>query len=291
MTTFRTEVGVVHTVDFDDAHLTNLGENRRLRAALDWVASDSIAAKMLTDANHYILSLRKSGDADAAGLVVCVDCEHAARVAAFMHTEIIGQRPVVACSRMLDANDPRPANAIKRFRTSSSPWIVAVNMVSEGIDIPRLRVVVYLTNRLTLLSFRQIVGRVVRVDPRNDNDHGRVYIPADERLLRMAEQVTDTPHFLPPSLRIEVDSPARGPVLIETKAERETGIFEVLSTVGAQGAVFGTDGRRADRELVELAKLFIAAQGVVNTDPESLALASLDSPSLREALLAHRSPT
>lgn len=287
-TTFRTEDGVVHTVDFDDTHLTSIGENRRLRAALEWVAGESIAAKMLTDANQYILGLRKSGDVDAAGLVVCVDCDHASRVAAFIDSEITGRRPVVACSRMLDANDTRPANAIKRFRTANSPWIVAVNMVSEGIDIPRLRAVVHLTNRLTLLSFRQIVGRVVRSDVRNENDCGRVYIPADERLLRMAEQVTDTPHLLPPPMRIEVDPMTHGRVPIEGDGKGEAGTFEVLSTVGQQGAVFSTAGRRVDRELVDLARMFIASQGLDNTDPESLAMASLDSPTLFAALLAHR---
>ena len=197
-------------------------------------------------------------------------------MAAFIHADITGRRPTVACSRMLDANDISPANAIKRFRTANSPWMVAVNMVSEGIDIPRLRAVVHLTNRLTLLSFRQIVGRVVRSDPRNEDDCGRVYVPADERLLRMAEQVTDTPHLLPPPLRIEVDAMPRGPVPIEGEGERETGTFEVLSTVGSQGAVFSTDGRRVDRELVDLARMFIAAQGLDNTDAESLAMASLD---------------
>jgi hypothetical protein len=161
-------------------------------------------------------------------------------------------------------------------------------MVSEGVDIPRLRAVVHLTNRLTLLSFRQIVGRVVRVDPRNQDDHGRVYIPADERLVLMAEHVTDAPRLLPPPLRIEVDPLPRGPVPIEGEGGSEAGAFEVISTVGSQGAVFNTDGQRVGRELVELAKMFIAAQGLDNTDAESLAMASPDSPALLEALLAYR---
>jgi len=290
-TTFRTEDNVVHSVDFENVHLTTIGENRRLRSALEWVEQGSIAHKMLADANQYLLSLRKTDDPDAAGLVVCVDCDHAARVAVFIGAEVAGRRPTFACSRMADANDPGPANAIKRFRTAASPWIVAVNMVSEGIDIPRLRAVVYLTNRLTLLSFRQIVGRVVRSDPRNQNDHGRVYIPADERLLLMAEQVTDTPHLLPPPIRIEIGSAQRRTVRIESEGNVDSVPFEVLSTMGTQGAVFDTSGRVADRDLVTCAQMFIAAQGLSNTDAESLAMAALDSPGLLAELLKHRRPS
>jgi superfamily II DNA or RNA helicase len=287
-TTFRTEDNVVHTVDFDNVRLTTLGENRRLRSALEWVEAGSIAAKMLMDANQYLLGLRKTDDPDAAGLVVCVDCDHAARVAAFIGGEVARRRPTFACSRMADANDPGPANAIKRFRTAASPWIVAVNMVSEGVDIPRLRAVVYLTNRLTLLSFRQIVGRVVRSDPRNRNDHGRVYIPADERLARMAQQVTDTPHLLPPPMRIDVEPAHQRAVRVEGQGRLDSVPFEVVSTSGAQGSVFDTNGRLADRHLVTCAQRFIAAQGLSNTDAESLAMAALDSPSLFAELLKYR---
>jgi superfamily II DNA or RNA helicase len=290
-TTFRTEDNIVHTVDFENRHLTTLGENRRLRSALEWVEPGSIAHKMLADANQYLLSLRKTDDPDAAGLVVCVDCDHAARVATFIGAAVAGRRPAFACSRMADANDPGPANAIKRFRTAASPWIVAVNMISEGIDIPRLRAVVYLTNRLTLLSFRQIVGRVVRSDSRNQNDHGRVYIPADERLLPMAAQVTDTPHVLPPPIRIEVGPAHQRTVRIERDGNVDSVPFEVLSTSGAQGAVFDTNGRIADRDLVACAQRFIAAQGLSNSDAESLAMAALDSPGLLAALLKHRAPS
>ena len=133
-----------------------------------------------------------------------------AEVADFMSAHVLGFRPVVAASRLRDPGDPDPANAIRFFRSSHDPWIVAVNMVSEGVDIPRLRVVIYLTNRLTLLSFRQIVGRVVRKDPANVDDHGRVYLPADPRLLAMAREVTETVHLLPPPMVIVTDGSGAG---------------------------------------------------------------------------------
>lgn len=285
-TTFRTEDDIVHTVTFDDTELTSIGERRRLRSALEWVGEGSIAEKMLVDANRYILGLRKRGDPDAAGLVVCIDCDHAAEVAEFMSAHVLGFRPVVAASRLRDPSDPDPANAIRFFRGSHDPWIVAVNMVSEGVDIPRLRVVIYLTNRLTLLSFRQIVGRVVRTDPANADDHGRVYLPADPRLLAMAKEVTDTVHLLPPPIVIVTDGSGTTRVVIQGEGPSERVAFETLQTIGEQGAVFDTDGHEAEAALIECARLFIEREGLTGTDPESLAIAAADAPALREALLA-----
>jgi hypothetical protein len=187
-----------------------------------------------------------------------------------------------------DQNDPDPANAIRFFRSSHDPWIVAVNMVSEGVDIPRLRVVIYLTNRLTLLSFRQIVGRVVRTDPNNVDDLGRVYLPADPRLLEMAKKVTDMVHLLPPPIVIVTGGGAATRVVIEGDDESKRVPFETMKTVGEQGAIFDTDGQEATAELIECARLFIAREGLTGTDPESLAIAAAEKPELRSALLALR---
>ena len=171
----------------------------------------SIAEKMLVDANRYILGLRKHGDTDAAGLIVCIDCDHAAEVADFMSAHVLGFRPVVAASRLRDPGDPDPANAIRFFRSSHDPWIVAVNMVSEGVDVPRLRVVIYLTNRLTLLSFRRSLGQVVRTHP-GQRRRPRTGLPSGRpRLLAMAREVTDTVHLLPPPIVIVTDGAAGPP--------------------------------------------------------------------------------
>lgn len=284
-TTFRTQDGALHTVSFDDDDLNLRGEQSRLRAAIEWVGENSIVHKMLTDANQYLIALRQAGDPDAAGLVVCMECDHAARVADSM-VSIIGSRPSVACSRLLDANDIDAANAIRLFRNSHDPWIVAVNMISEGVDIPRLRAVLYLTNRLTLLSFRQIVGRVVRTDPANIDDHGRVYFPADERLVNMAHHVTQEAVLLPRPIVIVVDDNSPDRVQIYGDDGSSQVPFETIETTAEQGDVFDTSGRDAAAVLIQCARLFIEREGLSATDPESLALAAQGSPKLMEALLA-----
>ena len=287
-TTFRTEDGVVHSVSFDDTEITQMGERRRLRAAIEWTGEGSVAGKLLADANRYLLALRNQGDRDAGGLVVCIDCDHADGVASYMAEKVLGWRPVVACSRLYDPDDPDPANALRLFRASHEPWLVAVNMVSEGVDIPRLRAVVYLTNRLTLLSFRQIVGRVVRTDASNAGDHGRVYFPADPTLLAMARSVTEEARLLPPPVVIVTDEKPTTKVQIEGDKRREASLFETLETLGEQGDIFDTAGREAQALLIACARHFIDREGLTGTDPESLALIAMENLELRTALLELR---
>src|SRR4029450_5311857 len=92
----------------------------------------------------------------------------------------------LAVSDLPDAKD-----VIDRFRTSAARWLVAVRMVSEGVDIPRLRVGVYATNVLTELHFRQVVGRFCRYDRLLDEDQqeGCLFIPAVKDLVTWAARV------------------------------------------------------------------------------------------------------
>lgn len=282
--TFENEHGELESVTFDDEDLTDSGVRRRLRAAIEWVQPDSIAHRLLDDANKYLLTLRRAGDTDAAGLVVCVDCDHADQVASYMASAFLkGRRPTVACSVHFDNNDPDPANAIRRFRTAQTPWLLAVNMVSEGVDIKRLRTVVYLTNRLTELSFRQIVGRVVRTDVNNEDDHGRVYIPGDPRLIEMALSIQREVGSLKPPIEIDLDTPVRAaPQLRGELGENPT--WTTVGTDGEKGSAFDTNQRFADSALIEAAQAFIDAEGLTGTSAESLALLASENDGLRSKL-------
>jgi len=281
-TGFRTEDGNIHEVTFED-ELTSVAQRNRLKTTLQVISDSSIAALLLQDANDYVLQLRRRGDADAAGLVVCADCDHADAIATFL-TGVLGRRPVVAYSRLLDPSDAEPANAIRDFKRGHEPWLVAVNMVSEGVDIRRLRVVVHLTNRLTLLSFRQIVGRVVRTDQRNVDDHGRVYLPADPSLVSMATTITEEVPLLPPAFTIDADPQTRRRVAIYQEGEEHRLLFEPISSVGERGGASDTSHRVADDELVEMARAYIQKRNLTASDPVSLALAASENPALRQAI-------
>ncbi len=71
------------------------------------------------------------------------------------------------------------------------PWIVAVRMVSEGVDIPRLRVGVFATNTTTELFFRQAAGRLVRWTRGMRHQKAFFFIPDDPRLRTFAAQIAE----------------------------------------------------------------------------------------------------
>jgi superfamily II DNA or RNA helicase len=146
--------------------------SRRYRTAISTDLPDGLP-RILKEADAKLRGIRQDGHRDAAGLVIAADSEHAGRIAKLLR-EATGRVPVV----VLHA-EVRAAAKLAAFTASTEPWIVAVNMVSEGVDIPRLRVGVYATAAKTPLIFRQIVGRFVRTLPRRPSEPSWLYVPAD----------------------------------------------------------------------------------------------------------------
>jgi superfamily II DNA or RNA helicase len=157
---------------------------RRLRTAID--PATPLLPQMLRDADALLTKARVVVD-DAAGLALCDDRAHARAVGALLRT-ITGEKPVVVVS------DEAGAHArIERFARGGAAaprWLVAVNMVSEGVDVPRLIVAAYATVKRTDLFFRQAVGRIVRRRPHDPDDAiATVFMPADATLKQLAERV------------------------------------------------------------------------------------------------------
>ena len=118
---------------------------------------------------------------DAGGLVIASD-QASARAYARHLRLITGRAATVVLSDDSDASD-----RIDQFRTSRERWMVAVRMVSEGVDVPRLAVGVYATNASTTLFFAQAVGRFVRARRRGET--ATVFIPSVVPLLELAGQL------------------------------------------------------------------------------------------------------
>jgi superfamily II DNA or RNA helicase len=156
--------------------------SRRYRTAISTELPDGLA-RILGEADAKLKELRAGEHRTAAGLVVAADGAHARRLAKLMH-ERTGRRPVVVLH-----SDAQAARKLAAFAGSADPWIVAVNMVSEGVDIPRLRVGVYATAAKTPLIFRQIVGRFVRTSPGRPPSPSWLYLPADPTLRGHAEAI------------------------------------------------------------------------------------------------------
>ena len=156
---------------------------RRLRTALDpegdWIT------QVLRDADARLTDLRAGPHRDAGGLVVAIDMEHADRLAERL-ARISGERPEIVTSETAGASE-----RIARFAAGSGRWLVSVLMVSEGVDVPRLRVGVYATTARTELFFRQVVGRFVRRTPAPREQMSHVFLASDPRLKQLAAQIEE----------------------------------------------------------------------------------------------------
>jgi superfamily II DNA or RNA helicase len=155
-----------------DTVLSTREASRRYRTAISTELPEGLP-RILREADARLRTIRRDGHRDAGGLVVAADSEHARQVSRLLH-DATGRVPVVVLH-----DDKRSARRLAEFTGSTEPWIVAVNMVSEGVDIPRLRVGVYATAAKTAMIFRQIVGRFVRVNPRRPVEPSWLYVPAD----------------------------------------------------------------------------------------------------------------
>ncbi len=207
--------------------------SRRYRTAISVELADGMP-RILAAAHARLEEVRAGGHRDAGGLVVAADAEHARAVARVL-AQLTGRAPTVVLH-----TEARAAEKLQAFTRSSERWIVAVNMVSEGVDIPRLRVGVYATAAKTPLIFRQIVGRFVRTIAGRPAEESWLFLPADPVLRAHAADVErELRHVLRPPAE---DDPAALDELPERR-ETERGEVEafvpVAADVAPQMALFG----------------------------------------------------
>jgi superfamily II DNA or RNA helicase len=127
------------------------------------------------------LSLVRQAMPDAGGLVIA-STQETARAYAALLKRITGEAPTVVLS-----DDPKASGRIAKFSESTDRWLVAVRMVSEGVDVPRLAVGVYATSVSTPLFFAQAVGRFVRA--RTPRETASVFLPSVPVLLGLAAEM------------------------------------------------------------------------------------------------------
>ena len=119
----------------------------------------------------------------AGGLVIAPNIEMAEYFSKIIE-RLDGEKPVLVHSEM-----PNAEQKISAFRRNDKKWIVSVAMISEGVDIRRLRVLLYLPYSQTELSFRQAVGRVVRTDGRNDLSRAYIVMPTHKIFEEYARRI------------------------------------------------------------------------------------------------------
>ncbi|MCK1798479.1 DEAD/DEAH box helicase [Streptomyces sp. XM4193] len=192
---------------------------------------------------------------DAGGLVIASDQE-SARAYAKLLRDICGRAVTVVLS-----DDTGASQRIEDFRQSEDRWMVAVRMVSEGVDVPRLAVGVYATTVSTPLFFAQAVGRFVR--SRRRGETASVFLPTVPMLLGFAHEMeVERDHVLDKPKKADDDPYAEEADLLkeaeraedENTGEQEELSFEALESdavfdrVMYDGAEFGMQARPGSEE-------------------------------------------
>ena len=209
---------------------------RAWRTALDpdgeWMPA------VIKAADTRLNQLRAGGIPDAGGMVIASD-QTTARAYAELLRRLTGEAATVVLS-----DDPGSSERIGQFSESTSKWLVAVRMVSEGVDVPRLAVGVYATSASTPLFFAQAVGRFVR--SRAAGETASIFLPSVPTLLQLASELEEQRnHVLGKPHRETLDDDAPVERRRTEPSEADTGFQSLgadaeLDQVIFDGASFGT---------------------------------------------------
>lgn len=239
-------------------------ESRRLKTALDplgdWMRD------VIRQADDRLQEVRRNTFPAAAGLIVAMDQTHARAIAKTMR-DLIGVDPVVALSD--DADASRKIREFAEGRAASPRWLIAVRMVSEGVDIPRLFVGIWATNTLTNLFFRQVVGRFVRLLPGVEDQTGYLFIPKVDPLIEYVETIKTERDA---SLRTQDEDDDSEP----DGADRYTLTTEVstwtpYSATAIEGPTYIGDEMFTPSDMSEVRKMMVAT-GLEGSNPAIVAL-------------------
>jgi superfamily II DNA or RNA helicase len=228
-----------------EEHSARLGEPlsaeqtaRAWRTALD-PAGEWMPA-VIAAADQRLRQLREHVP-DAGGMIIASD-QTAARAYATLLTKLTGEAPTVVLS-----DDPGSSARISQFADGTSRWLVAVRMVSEGVDVPRLSVGIYATSASTPLFFAQAIGRFVR--SRRPGETASIFVPSVPTLLQLASELeAQRNHVLGAPHRESLDDPLLSDPAVQTQTEKtdeEKGFTSLgadaeLDQVIFDGSSFGT---------------------------------------------------
>ncbi|HEY8318486.1 MAG TPA: DEAD/DEAH box helicase [Amnibacterium sp.] len=236
----------------------------------DWIPAVLQAAdQRLTEVRRHV--------PDAGGLVIASD-KTTARAYAKRLEVITGEPATVVLSDEKEASD-----RIADYSAGTSRWLVAVRMVSEGVDVPRLCVGVYATNASTPLFFAQAIGRFVRARKRGES--ASVFLPNVPVLLKLAEQLElERDHALDRPSDDDMSGALDEDAL--TAANRQDKASEALTLDGAFQAL-GSDAK-FDRVLYDGGEFGFEAEVGSEEELDFLGLPGLLEPDQVRDLLRHR---
>lgn len=262
---WRTSGGEEMAASLGEAAVTKDITSQAWRTALNptgaWIPA------VLAGADKRLSEVRRTVP-DAGGLVIATDHDDA-RAYAGQLNQITGESPTVILS-----DDAKASSKIEEFTASDKRWMVAVRMVSEGVDVPRLSVGVYATSTSTPLFFAQAIGRFVRARKRGET--ASIFLPSVPALMALAnsmeaerDHALDRPDKDDDGLFAE-DDPLMDEANREEKASDSLtkGKFEALDSQASfdrvlfDGGEFGTGGEVGSEDELD----FLGIPGLLDAE-------------------------
>lgn len=263
---WRTSAGEEMAASLGEAAVTKDVTSQAWRTALnpqgEWIPA------VLSAADKRLSEVRRTVP-DAGALVIATDHEDA-RAYAGQLRRITGESPTVILS-----DDAKASSKIEEFSAGQSRWMVAVRMVSEGVDVPRLAVGVYATSTSTPLFFAQAVGRFVRARKRGET--ASVFLPSVPQLMGLANSMeAERDHALDRPRNEDEDGLFSPEDSLIDEANREEkasdsltkGKFEALDSQASfdrvlfDGGEFGTGGDIGSEDELD----FLGIPGLLDAD-------------------------
>ena len=262
---WRTRAGDEMTMRLGEVALKEHTQ-RAWRTALD-PEGDWIPA-VLKAAHGRLTQLREKSAPDAGGLVIASD-QQDARAYAELLEHMTGVRPALVLS-----DESGSSAQIAQFTRTRDEWIVAVRMVSEGVDIPRLGVLVYATNTSTPMFFAQAVGRVIRA--RASGESATVFLPSIPRLRALASDMEATrDHILGAPKHAdewdEIVDPSPGAATADDDEDRESSYERLGASADFEDVIFDGNAWGTQAELDDEQE-FLGIPGLLEPDQVTMLL-------------------
>lgn len=261
---FITDDGVAQYVRDEVEYEIRLSQTdndlQRADAAKTIFNAQSNWLRTVIDKADACLEEYRSWDADAAGLVICRpgtdqnDDRHLEQVAKLVR-EVTGDDPEI-----IRHDDPEADAKIERFRRGTARWICAVRKISEGVDVKRLRVELIANCPTTELLFRQLVGRVLRVDDEDRPGDATVFIAKFPQLSEWAARLSDDAKA---GLKDREDATARER---DEFGDHKASSFAPIASTHEDGGLISDFGESYSPEEIN------AAERLIRNDPQLMGL-------------------
>lgn len=223
-TQWQNNAGKVLSATLGSTDLKGAKEQQAWKTALDpkgkWIAH------VLSAADERLTQVRAAGMKNAGAMILASD-QDTARAYAKVLEKITGHKPTVILSD--DRKASRKITMFSESKNANDRWLVAVRMVSEGVDVPRLSVGVWATSYRTPLFFAQAVGRFVRSKAKGET--ATIFLPAVKPLLALAANLEEQrSHVIAPPEQSEDEQELIDPMMDEEEKEPgEAGEYLALS--------------------------------------------------------------